>query len=55
MNRVLPVSVVLACFVSAQSLWATQPGFHLQAYRPLSTKSTIQEISERHHSCSILP
>jgi Peptidase family M23 len=30
MNRALPVSVVLACFVAAQPSWATQPDFHLQ-------------------------
>ena len=30
MNRVLPATVVLACFVSAQPSWATQPDFHLQ-------------------------
>jgi hypothetical protein len=30
MNRVLPMSVVLAYFVAAQPSWATQPDFHLQ-------------------------
>ena len=30
MNRVLPVSVVLACFVAAKPSWANQPDFRLQ-------------------------
>ena len=54
MNRVLLTSVVLAGSVAAEPSQVSPPDFHLQLVRELSTRWTIREVLEPHHSCSIL-